>query len=231
MPVRAIIFDLDGTIADTEPLHLEAFNTVLRAEGIEIPRDDYFSRLIGCDDRDCFKSVLQEHDRPADGAILAALIERKAEVYQGIIEGREVVFPGAVDFVRSCAERFPLALVTGTLRVEAETILRNAGIRELFADIVAAEDVEHGKPAPDGFAMALGRLGFILRPRPSITAGECLAIEDTAAGVEAARGAGMRVLAICHSGTPERLTKADIVRQSLRETDLDEVLQRLAALA
>jgi phosphoglycolate phosphatase/beta-phosphoglucomutase len=143
---------------------------------------------------------------------------------------REVLFPGAADFVHRCAERFPLALVTGTLRAEAEMILRKAEIRGLFAAIVAAEDVEQGKPSPEGFIAALGRLGFILRPRPSLTAGECLAIEDTVAGVEAAQRAGMRVLAVAHTVAAAQLSAADLVRPSLAATDLDEMLRLMAGL-
>ncbi|HVA83276.1 MAG TPA: HAD family phosphatase [Candidatus Binataceae bacterium] len=226
--IRAIIFDLDGTLADTEPLHFEAFARVLRAEGIELDRAEYFSRLIGFDDRDCFATVLRENGRAAADGALAALIERKAAIYQAMIAGRDVTFPGAADFVRRCAARFPLIVATGTLRVEAELILKRAGVRELFADIIAAEDVEHGKPAPEGFEKAMGRLGFLMRLRPPLEPAQCLVIEDTAAGVEAGRRAGMRVLAVCQSADSKALNGAEIVRNSLAETDLDEILRELS---
>ena len=226
--IRAIIFDLDGTLADTEPLHFEAFAHVLRGEGIELDRAQYFSRLIGFDDRDCFTTVLRENCRVMADGLLAALIARKAAVYQKLLAGRDVTFPGAADFVRRCARRFPLIVATGTLRVEAELILKRAGIRELFADIIAAEDVEHGKPAPEGFQKALRQLDFLLRLRPPLEPAECLVIEDTIAGIEAARRAGMRVLALCHSARREELAGAEVVRDSLAETDLDELLRELS---
>jgi HAD superfamily hydrolase (TIGR01509 family) len=144
-----------------------------------------------------------------------------------MIAGHDVLYPGAADFVRRAAERFPLMVVTGTLRAEAEMILARANLRSLFLDLVAAEDVERGKPAPDGFLVALGRLGFLLRPRPSIVGHECLAIEDTAAGIEAARGADMRVLGVCNTAGAAELTRAEFVRPSLAATDLDDLLRRL----
>jgi HAD superfamily hydrolase (TIGR01509 family) len=226
--IRTIFFDLDGTLADTEPLHFEAFGEGLRIAGIELSRDDYFSRLIGYSDHDCIALLLREHGTPASPERMAELIERKAALYQAMIAGRDVTYPGAVEFVRRCRERFPLMLVTGTLRAEAELILGHAGIRDLFVDVIAAEDVDHGKPQPDPFLAGLGRIGFILRPHPSIVGAECLVIEDTAAGVESAHRAGMRVLAVCHTAPAKALSAADLIRPSLCATDLDDILHRLA---
>jgi beta-phosphoglucomutase len=145
-----------------------------------------------------------------------------------MIRDRDVMYPGAADFIRQCAARFPLMLVTGTLYVEAEMILQRANLRELFVDIIATEDVEHGKPAPDGFIAALGRLGFRLRLRPPIEPPQALVIEDTAAGIEAAHRAGMRVLALKQTAREADLADADLIRNSIGETDLDDVLRRLS---
>jgi beta-phosphoglucomutase len=233
--IRAILFDLDGTLADTEPIHFAAFNEVLRSEGITISREEYFSRLIGYNDHDCFAAVLSEnsrdHSKDASEPHLRKLIARKAATYQDMIRDRDVMYPGAVDFVRECAARFPLMIVTGTLRIEAEMILRRANLRELFVDIIAAEDVERGKPEPDGFIAALGRLGFLLRLRPPIDPAQALAIEDTAAGIEAARRAGMRVLALTQTSDKADLAGADLIRESFGECDLDDILRRLSGVS
>jgi beta-phosphoglucomutase len=225
--IRAVIFDLDGTLADTEALHFTCFNEALRPSGMEIPRDDYYARLIGFNDHDCFAAVLRENHRDADEALIAELTARKSIVYQRMLAERDVLYPGAEKFVRDCARRFPLMVATGTLRVEAEAILRRAKLRDLFLDIIAAEDVEHGKPEPDGFIAALGRIGFLLRQRDPVLAEECLVVEDTRAGIEAAHRAAMKVLALCHNALADDLAGADVVRASILDLDLDDVIRAL----
>ena len=223
--IRAIIFDLDGTLADTEPLHFAAFKEVLSQEGIELTEEEYYKHLIGYTDHDCFAAVLKDRGHKADDAAVVDLARRKAMSYQRMIADRDLLYPGAVDFVNRCAARGPIAVATGTLRDEAELILTGPGLRKLFAEVVAAEDVEHGKPAPDIFLATLKRLNSTMSP--PLKAEECLVLEDTGAGIEAARSAGMKVLALKHSAPAEELALAHAVRKSLLDIDLDEILRTL----
>jgi beta-phosphoglucomutase len=225
--IRAIFFDLDGTLADTEELHLAAFNAALRPLGIEIAHADYFARFVGLNDRDCFAMKLAEVGRDLAEERITELMAHKARIYQDLIAGRDLLYPGAERFVRACAERFPLLIVTGTLRAEAEAILSRSRLRPLFLDVVAAEDAARGKPDPESFVVALGRIGFILRQHDPVKPSECLVVEDTLAGIDGAHRSGMRVLAVCHTRSAAELAAADIVRPSIAEIDLDEVLVRL----
>jgi len=229
--IRAFIFDLDGTLANTEPLHLAAFNAVFRDRGIEISEADYFnptSGFIGLNDRDCFITALARHGIRTDADEIAALVATKSRTFQTMAAEGAKLFPGEERFVRSAAERFPLVVVTGALRADAEATLRGIGLRDLFLDVVAAEDAERGKNAPEPFITALGRLGYILRDRDPIQAGECLAVEDSPYAIEGAHHAGMKALAIAHTVRAEALSAAEIVRPSMRDADLDEILRALA---
>lgn len=226
--IRAVLFDLDGTLVDTEPIHFAAFNEILKSIGAEMKREEYFSRFIGLNDHDCFAAVMRGRGVTIDEARIADFITRKSTVYLAMIAGHDIFYPGAADFVRKCRERFPLMLVTGTLRAEAETILRAGGLRDLFLDIIAAEDVERGKPAPDGFNAALGRIGFLLRQRDPVLPDECLAVEDTAAGIEAAHRAGMVALALTQTASAATLAAADFMFESFDKIDLDEILRAVA---
>ena len=224
MELKAIIFDFNGVIVDDEPLHLELFRKVLLEEMIFLTDEDYFEKYLGLDDRGCFTAALCDNSRTpdaADDAFIHELIERKAEYYRQAIQERMLLFPGVVELVRRSAESYPLAIASGALRSEIEFVLERGAIQDCFHLIVAAEDVSECKPDPEGYIKALELLNAKLETE--ILPAECLVIEDSLAGIEAAKAAGMKCLAVTNSYKAEVLTNADKIVTSLVEVDLKNI--------
>jgi len=209
---RAVLFDCDGVLADSEPLHLRAFQHVLAPLGITLTPEAYVADYLGFDDRDVFTEALHAAGHPASAADIEALMRRKAVGFRRILESEVRIYPGVTAFVSACAG-LPLAVVSGALREEIEIVLQRAGIRAAFTTIVAAEDVVAGKPDPEGYLRGLAALRQAVGP---IAAAECLVVEDSLAGLEAARRAGMRRLAVTNSYRADHLRDAsDLVVSTL----------------
>ncbi|HZS07436.1 MAG TPA: HAD family phosphatase [Blastocatellia bacterium] len=228
--LKAIIFDFNGVIVDDEPLHLELFRRVLGEEGLTLTDEDYHEKYLGYDDRGAFIAALTDQGQAAkaeDDAYIGGLIERKAGYYLEAINGRMLLFPGVVELARRAAGRFPLAIASGALRHEIELVLIRAEIRDCFSVIVASEDVSACKPDPEGYVRALAALNEIRGGQGKIQPTECLVIEDSIAGIEAAHQAGMRCVAVANSYTAEELTAADAIVVSLTDFAPEAVFAEL----
>lgn len=219
--LKAIIFDCDGVIADTEQIHMAAFQRVLSEEGIELNKEEYFRRYLAFDDRGCFETVFADRGISLTRDQLNELIHRKAEYVEPAMKASLKILPGAAEFIRLAAERYPLAVASGALRHEIELVLKYGGLSDCFRLIVAAEDVARSKPNPDPFIKARELLGASTGDR--IEPRECLVIEDSIHGVRAARLAGMRCLAVTTSYPPEKLSEADRVVDTLAGLLLEDV--------
>ena len=224
--LSAIIFDFDGVIADTEPLHFASFRQTLSEMGISLTESDYYADYLGYDDRGCFIAALTAHQCPTDPAALAPLMQRKARVFLDSVKDHLIIFPGVREFVREAAAVYPLVIASGALRHEIEMILEQAGLRKEFLHITSAEDVTRGKPDPQPFLHALAALNR-QRPEQAITAGSCLVIEDSIPGIRGAKTAGMKVLAVAHTHTIQDLHEAHAIAQSLAQVRLSELRTRL----
>ncbi len=221
--LRAVIFDFNGIIVDDEPIHFELFQKVFAEEGIELTRDAYYARYLGFDDRGAFSFGYREHNRPLSQRKLAELIERKAVYYQEAIRNHVAIFPGVKKLLADLAQSLPLAVASGALRNEIETILTTANLIHHFKAIVSAEDVERGKPEPEIFLKALAVLNA--HNGNSIQASECLVIEDSKEGIKGARRAGMKCLAVTNSHPPELLGDANAIVKSLEEVGMAQLAQ------
>ena len=224
--LSAIIFDFDGVIADSEPLHFAGFRLTLAEIGISLTESDYYANYLGYDDRGCFIAALTAHQRPADPSVLAPLMQRKAQAYLESVKDHLVIFPGVREFVSEAAATYPLAIASGALRHEIEFILEQAGLRKAFLHITGAEDVTKGKPDPEPFLHALAALNR-QRPNQTIAPDSCLVIEDSIPGLRGAKAAGMKVLAVANTHTIQGLHEAHAVAQSLSQIRLSELRERL----
>lgn len=229
--LRAIILDFDGVVADNEPIHLAAFQDVLREQDITITSKEYYEHYVGYDDKGCFEAVLKTHGRPYSSAFIAGMIAKKSRIFMERLKARLRIFPGVHALVHEASSRYRLAIASGALRHEIEFVLEQAGLRKAFAHITSAEDVGQGKPDPECFRHALNGLSRLPRrngrAEPAVKAEDCLVIEDTLAGIHAARAAGMKVLAVANTHPARELHEADAVVMSLEEVNLDELLPRL----
>lgn len=219
--LRAIIFDCDGVIADTEPLHLAIFQKVLAEEGIHLTEEQYYREYLALDDRGCFTKAFAENSIPLSLAYLNELISRKASYLEPVMQNSLSLFPGAAEFIRQAAAVYPMAVASGALRHEIELILKHGGLLDCFSVIVSAEDVAKSKPHPEPFLKALSML--ISEGDESIDTSECLVIEDSIHGVRAAHLAGMLCLAVTNSYSSEHLSEADMIVETLEDLSLDEV--------
>jgi beta-phosphoglucomutase len=219
--LRAVIFDFNGIIVDDEPIHFKLFQRVLGEEGIVLTEEDYYARYLGFDDRGAFVTGFREHSRPLSAEKLQKLIERKAVYYQEAIRNHVTVFPGVKNLVADLAQTLPLAVASGALRHEIDTILKTLGLLDHFRAIVAAEDVTQGKPEPEIYVKALAALNARGGNGRPIEAADCVVIEDSKEGIRGARRAGMKCLAVTNSHPAELLSEATAIVKSLEDVKLN----------
>jgi beta-phosphoglucomutase len=208
--LKAIIFDCDGVIADSEHLHFALFKKVLEPEGIELTQADYVEKYLAMDDRGCFDAVFAARGKPLSESQRARLIAEKTALYQKTAAHNLVILPGVVEFVMAASQRYPLAMASGALRDEVLLMLDAAGIKHYFDAVVAAEDVTRGKPAPDAYLQALSELNK-KHPEKNIRAADCLVVEDSKHGLLSAHAAGMKVVGVTTTYSAEELAGADRV--------------------
>ncbi len=204
--LRAVIFDFNGLIVDDEHLHYVLFAEQLATQGVELTETLYADRYLGYDDRGCFSVALADHGKPCDEALLQGLIDRKARRYLDLAADTLRFFPGlsqAVD--RLASADLALAVCSGALREEVLLGLKLAGISGRFLGVVAAEDTAACKPDPEGYNKALELLRVRL---PDLEPHQVTAVEDSLAGIQAAKSAGLHVVAIPNSYPVDTLKSA-----------------------
>ena len=225
MPLRAIVFDFDGVIANSEPLHFRAFRDILAKSNVDLTERDYYQRYLGFDDFGVFTTIGDDRGQEWSPRDVADFVADKALRLEELERDVSVLFSGAADAIRRAAAAVPIAIASGALGPEIRRILNKAGLTRYFSAIVSAEDTPLGKPAPDPYERAVTLLRATIQG-PPLQPSECVAIEDSRWGLESARAAGLRTVGVTNSYDAAELTLADLVIGSLTDLDIED-LRRL----
>jgi beta-phosphoglucomutase len=219
---EAVLFDFDGILVDSEPMHHRAFNEVLDPLGMEIPWKEYVEIYMGFDDRDAFREAFRAKGIDLDDANLARLVAAKSRAFQDGLRNGVTAYPGVVPMIESLhAAGRPLAICSGALRADIAPILARLGVARCFDVIVSTDDVRRSKPDPESYALAFSRLAE-RHPALLTVPGKSVAVEDTPAGIRSAKGAGLRVLAVTNSYGTGELAEADWIADSLESVRIEE---------
>ena len=225
--LKAVIFDFDGIIVDSEPIHYRAFQKILEPLGAGFSWQEYVERYLGFDDRDAFREAFRASGLLLTDEKLSELIALKASLFHEVASEGVSSYPGVIQLIKSIAGTIPLAICSGALRSDIEPVLQMLSLAEAFDCMVTAEDVPASKPDPASYRLAIEKLQQIF-PRSTITAAEAVAIEDTPAGISSAKGAGLWVVSVTNSYPAKELHSADMIVASLAVITSDD-LRRLVS--
>lgn len=224
MVLRSIIFDCDGVLLDSEPVHFSAFKKALGSDGEILTEDLYKEKFLALDDRGAFTAFYNQMNTPLSLVQLKEFIDKKADIFQELVQSEGILpFPAVPELVMALSQRYPLAIASGARRHELEMLLEAAGIRTYFEVIVSADDVEKGKPHPESFLKAVEMLNSSGKRPTVIRPEECVVIEDSKHGIVSAHSAGMKVIAVATSYPSFELSGADLVISSLASLKVSQI--------
>ncbi len=213
---NAIIFDLDGTLTDSEPAHEYALRQAVKPWGMTFSADFFRTHCIGQGDAQCAHKIARLHNTAFTDSQVQEIINRKNEAFQTLdcLE-RIVLQPGAIECLKCASTLCPIALCSGSQRQAVLATLKRVGLAEMFRAIVTASDVQHNKPAPESYLLAARHLG--------IDPACALAIEDTPTGAKAAKAAGCCVIVVGHSLTRDAFDAIDHFVPSITDLTADRL--------
>ena len=223
--IKAIFFDFNGVIIDDETIQMKAYQEVLRAHEVEVTEEAYMSAL-GMDDRTFVKAMFDRAKKPWSDSIVDTVQEAKTELHREMIADLPL-FPGVLTFLKATAREFSLGLVSMANKAEVGYVFERANLTPLFSVVVTAEDASVCKPAPDCYLTGLLKMNEKRQHERKLPllASECLAIEDSPHGIQAARAAGMRTLGITNTVSADalRAAGAEVVSASLADWTVEAV--------
>jgi HAD superfamily hydrolase (TIGR01509 family) len=219
-PLRAILFDFNGVIADDELAHFIAFQQALGENELSITKEQYYGAYLGMDERNCLRMLLEKDATSLERRIL----ERKADLFERYSRCcKPPLFPGVIEFVKEAGRCYRLAIATGGQRRQVLFALKDTPIERDFAVMVSAEDTTVGKPDPQIYRLTLERLNLTSADNHLIKPDECLVIEDSLAGIQAGLAAGMKVGAVATTYPAERLAGAHLTVPCLTRAALGKL--------
>ncbi len=216
--LQAIIFDFDGTIAHSEPVHYQATKFTVASLGIHFDYKTHLQEYVGYPCKEVLRRLCAKHQIELKPEQLEELLLIKIKSYQELASTYLQPCEGAVSLIKNLAPHYPLAICTSSQRSAVKTSLLHldaGSLQQYFQNIITIEDVPAGKPDPTGYRMAANSLNTLPQ--------HCLAIEDSPVGIIAAKAAGMSVIAVTTSYPPEKLSLADRCVNSLAEINLNDI--------
>jgi beta-phosphoglucomutase len=224
---KAVIFDFDGVITDSEGLHLRAFNRSLEPFGVQIQTKDYYEKYLGFSDFDCYRALIDDGLIKVEQRQIPDIVKCKSAIFEELTKTEDRTFEGVREFLEMLERNaIPMAICSGALLVDIEPMLDGANLRNSFKTIISAEQVKNGKPDPEGYLLALKRLNE--NCNPPLIADQCVVIEDSHWGIKAGNAAGMHTIAVTNSYNADQLTDADRVVARLSDLSMAD-LERLCA--
>lgn len=228
--LQAVIFDFDGVLVDSEQFHYQAFNRVFSKLDFQISTREYYDRFLGLSDEGLLRTIDKEKKLSLSESQLKQLLQEKTNIFKDLASTEAAVIDGVPQFLKMLAEnKIPMAICSGALLPEIEMILKGAGLRDFFAVFVSAEQVKKCKPDPEGFLLALKLLNKLVRRscggtlRKTIQPEDCIVIEDSRWGLEAAQAAGMRSVAVTNSYAAQHLKPADKIIANLNTLNITDL--------
>lgn len=214
---KAIIFDLDGTLADSEPAHERAIRSVVESHGMSVTPQQFLELCVGFGEIPALRNIARANGRDCSEEQLQAMSATKQDLFEaGLATHGVPACPGGVELLRAAASQVPVAVCSGSPRRTVEALLVALGVRDLLKVVVSLNDVSRGKPDPEPYQLTSQRMG--------IEPADCVAIEDTSAGVRSAVGAGLWVVAVGHSLPASQLGEAHAFVRHIADLTVDDLL-------
>lgn len=220
--VKAVIFDFDGVICDSEPLHYEAFKQAVAIYDFYLSKEIYYRDYVGYCDTECIENIIKDHPDQLKNADLQKILTKKGDVFAELVRTNNCIFEGVRQFIELVhSNNLEIAICSGASGRDINLMLNGSGLNKYFKFIVSEDDVENGKPHPEGYILTLSKLNQTLQEE--IQPGQCVVIEDSHWGIEAAQSAKMKTIAVSNTYNPDELKTADMVVDNLAKIKMADL--------